>query len=76
MTDKQLEELQNVLKSALNLRVEMNNCMCSMVLNRDNGYILEMEQFSHISNAKHYIDASIKFIEAEIESELVKRGKM
>lgn len=76
MTDKHLEELQNVLKSALKLRVEMNNCMCSIVLNRENGYLLEAEQFGHLSNAKHYIDASITLIENEIESELIKRGKM
>ena len=76
MKDKQLEELQNVLKSALKLRVEMNNCMRSIVLNRENGYLLEMEQFKHLSNAKHCIDASIDQIEAEIESELLKRGRM
>jgi hypothetical protein len=76
MTDKHLEKLQNVLKSALKLRVEMNNCMCSIVLNRENGYLLEMEQFKHLSNAKHCIDASIDQIEAEIESELLKRDRM
>ena len=51
MTDKHLEELQNVLKSALKLREEMNNCMCSVVLNRDTGDLLEMEQFRHLSKA-------------------------
>lgn len=75
MTDKNLEKLQNVLKSALKLRVEMNNCLCSIALNRD-GYLLEAEQFGHLSNAKHYIDISINQIKAEIESELLKRGKM
>ena len=75
MTDKNLEKLQNILKSALKLRVEMNNCMCSIVLNR-NGYLLEAEQFRHLVNAKDYIDESIKLIEKEIESEMVKSGKM
>ena len=76
MTDNNLEELQNVLKSALKLREEMNNCMCSIVLNRDTGNLLEMEQFKRLSSAKHYIDTSINQIEAEIELELLKRGKM
>jgi hypothetical protein len=49
MTDKNLEELQNVLKSALKLREGMNNCMCSIVLNRDTGNLLEMEQFKRLS---------------------------
>lgn len=76
MTDKNLEELQNVLKSALNLRAEMNNCLCSVVLNRDTCNLLEMEQFKHLSKARYYLDTSIQLIEAEIESELLKRGKM
>ena len=76
MTDKNLEELQNVLKSALKLREEMNNCMCSIVLNRDTGNLIEMEQFRHLSKARYYLDTSIQLIEGEIESELLKRGKM
>jgi hypothetical protein len=76
MKDKQLEELQNVLKSALKLREEMNNCLCSIVLNRDTGNLLEMEQFRHLSKARYYLDTSIDQIEAEIESELLKRGRM
>lgn len=76
MTDKNLEELQNVLKSALKLREEMNNCLCSIVLNRDTGNLLEMEQFRHLSKARYYLDTSIDQIEAEIESELLKRGRM
>ena len=76
MKDKQLEELQNVLKSALKLREEMNNCMCSVVLNRDTGDLLEMEQFRNLSKARYYLDTSIQLIEGEIESEMVKSGKM
>lgn len=76
MTDKNLEELQNVLKSALKLRAEMNNCMCSIVLNRDTGNLLEMEQFSHLSKARYYLDTSIQLIEDEIVSELLKRNRI
>lgn len=76
MTDKNLEELQNVLKSALNLRAEMNSCLCSVVLSRDTGNLLEMEQFEHLSKARYYLDTSIQLIENEIESEMVKSGKM
>jgi hypothetical protein len=76
MKDKQLEELQNVLKSALKLREEMNNCMCSIVLNRDTGNLIEMEQFRHLSKARYYLDTSIQLIEGEIESEMVKSGRM
>lgn len=76
MTDKNLEELQNVLKSALKLREEMNSCLCSVVLNRDTGNLLEMEQFKHLSKARYYLDTSIQLIENEIESEMVKSGKM
>ena len=76
MKDKQLEELQNALKSALKLREEMNNCMCSVVLNRDTGNLLEMEQFRNLSKARYYLDTSIQLIEGEIESEMVKSGKM
>ena len=76
MTDKNLEELQNTLKSALKLREEMNNCLCSIVLNRDTGNLLEMEQFERLSKARYYLDTSIQLIEDEIESEMVKSGRM
>ena len=75
MTDKQLEELQNILKSALKLRSEMNACMCSFVLSGDNGCV-RIEQFAHLSDARNYIDSSINLIEEEIRLEMVKSGKM
>lgn len=75
MTDKQLEELQNILKSALELRSKMNECMCSFVLSGDNGCVY-IEQFTHLVNARNYIDSSINLIEEEIRLEMVKSGKI
>lgn len=78
MTDKHLEELQDILKSALELQSKMKACMCSIVSSGDNGVTLDVypHQFTHLRNADDYITSAIEHIWKEIESEMKLRNKL
>ena len=78
MTDKHLEELQDILKSALELQSKMKACMCSIVLSGDNGVTLDVypHQFRHLRDAEDYIDCSINLICKEIEHEMKLRNQL
>lgn len=78
MTDKHLEELQDILKSALELQSKMRACMCSIVSSGDNGVTLDVypHQFTHLRNAEDYITSAIDQIWKEVEHEMKLRNKL
>lgn len=78
MTDKHLEELQDILKSALELQSKMKTCMCSIVSSGDNGVTLDVypHQFTHLRNAEDYITSAIDQIWKEVEHEMKLRNKL
>lgn len=78
MTDKHLEELQDILKSALELQSKMKTCMCSIVHSGDNGVTLDVypHQFTHLRNAEDYITSAIDQIWKEVEHEMKLRNKL
>ena len=78
MTDKHLEELQDILKSALELQSKMKACMRSIVLSGDNGVTLDVypHQFRHLRDVEDYIDCSINLICKEIEHEMKLRNQL
>lgn len=78
MTDKHLEELQDILKSALELQSKMRACMCSICTGGDNGVTLDVypHQFTHLRNAEDYITSAIEQIWKEVEVEMKKRNKL
>jgi hypothetical protein len=78
MTDKHLEELQDILKSALELQSKMNACLCSIVLSGDDGVTLDVypHQFTHLRNAHDYITSAIEPIWKEVEHEMKLRNQL
>lgn len=79
MTDKHLEELQDILKSALELQSKMNACMCSIMRSGDNGVTLDIyppHRFTHLRNARDYITSAIEPIWKEIEAEMKLRKQL
>lgn len=78
MTDKHLEELQDILKSALELQSKMKTCMCSIMSSGDNGVTLDVypHQFEHLRKADDYITSAIEPIWKEVEHEMKLRKQL
>ena len=78
MTDKHLEELQDILRDAFLLQSQMKAYMHSVMTSGDNGVTLDVypNQFTHLRNADDYITSAINQIWEEVEVEMKKSGKL
>lgn len=78
MTDKHLEELQDILKSALELQSKMKTCMCSIMRSGDTGVTLDVypHQFEHLRKSDDYITSAIDQIWKEVEVEMTLRKQL
>lgn len=78
MTDKHLEELQDILKDAFTLQSKMKAYMHSIMCGGNDGVTLDVypHQYMHLRNADEYIDSAIPQIWEEIGVEMKKRGQL
>ena len=75
MTDKNLKELQDIIRDAFLLQSRMHACMCHTVSGREGGVTLDvdMQQYHHLSNAYDHITEAISLIQDELVEEMRRR---
>ena len=75
MTDKNLKELQDIIRDAFLLQSRMNAWMCHIVSGGEDGVTLDVypHQYQHLSNAYDHITEAISLMMSEIGEEMNRR---
>lgn len=75
MTDKNLKELQDIIRDAFLLQSRIHAWMCHIVSGGEDGVTLDVypHQYRHLSNAYDHITEAISLIQDEIGEEMRRR---
>lgn len=75
MTDKNLKELQDIIHEAFMLQSRMNAWRCHIASGGEDGVTLDvdMQRYSHLSNAYDHITEAISLMRDEIGDEMKRR---
>lgn len=75
MTDKNLKELQGIIHDAFMLQSRMNAWRCHIVSGGEDGVTqdVNMQRYSHLSDAYDHITEAISLIQDEIGDEMKRR---
>ena len=75
MTDKNLKELQDIIRDAFLLQSRMNAWMCHIVSGGEDGVTLDVypHQYQLLNNAYDHITEAISLIQDEIGEEMRRR---
>ncbi len=75
MTDKNLKELQDIIHDAFMLQSRMNAWRCHIVSGGEDGVTpdVDIQRYSHLSNAYDHITEAISLMMDEIGEEMKRR---
>lgn len=75
MTDKNLKELQDIIRDAFLLQSRMNAWSCHIVSGGEDGVTpdVDIQRYSHLRDAYDHITEAISLIQDEITEEMKRR---
>ncbi len=78
MTDKNLKQLQDIIHDTFMLQSRIHVWMCHIVSGGEDGVTWDVypHQYTHLSNAREYIDEAINLMMNEIEVEMKRREQL